>query len=259
MHFRRTTHESSADEFRDSAADEPEGDRQVSQDSRSPFSFSRPGTTTRPSPSLEELDAEQEEVPAAPPVIDRVESVVDSSSTFDGHYTAEQDLRIQGTVSGEITCRGLLTIEQNASARARIDARDAEVFGSVDGDITCSGRLRLAGTAVLTGTVRTRTLIVEEGASITGSIETNFTGDASSPPSRKRPRALDEKPAAASTATATAAKETTDADDEAESEADEPASRNGNGRSQRSRSRDLPSFALVSSEEAAPESQESGT
>ena len=227
----------------------------MSQDSRSPFSFSRPGTTSRPTPSLEELDAQEEAPVASAPVIDRVESVVDSSSTFDGHYTAEQDLRIQGSVSGEITCRGLLTIEQNASARAAIDARDADVFGTVDGDLTCSGRLRLAGTAVLTGTVRTRTLIVEEGASITGSIETNFTGDASSPPSRKRPRALDEKPAAAA-ATATKDEPEPEADSEAEDEA--TGSRNGSGRS-RQRSRDLPSFALVSSDDAAPASQESGT
>lgn len=224
----------------------------MSQDSRSPFSFSRPGATSRPTPSLEEMEP-QEEAPAAAPIIDRVESVVDSSSTFDGHYTAEQDLRIQGTVSGEITCRGLLTIEQNASARARIDARDAEVFGTVDGDITCSGRLRLASTAVMTGTLRTRTLVVEEGASITGSIETNFTGDASTPPSRKRPRALDEKPAA----TASAAKESSDSEEDSEDE--DTGSRNGNGRSQRQRSRDLPSFALVSSEDAAPATQESGT
>jgi cytoskeletal protein CcmA (bactofilin family) len=251
MHFRRTTNETSADELHNSVADAPEGDHRVSQDSRSPFSFSRPGATSRPTPSLEELEP-HEEAPAAPPVIDRVESVVDASSTFDGHYTAEQDLRIQGTVSGEITCRGLLTIEQNASARARIDARDAEVFGSVDGDITCSGRLRLAGTAVLTGTVRTRTLIVEEGASITGSIETNFTGDASSPPTRKRPRALDEKPAAVASAKEDPASESDESDDE------ETTSRGSNGRS-RQRSRDLPSFALVSSEDASPASEESGT
>lgn len=228
----------------------------MSQDSRSPFSFSRPGTTSRPAPSLEDLDVQEEDAPAAPISSDRVESVVDSSSTFDGHYTAEQDLRIQGTVSGEVTCRGLLTIEQNASARARIDARDAEVFGTIDGDITCSGRLRLAGTAVLTGTVRTRTLIVEEGASITGSIETNFTGDASSPPSRKRPRAVEEKPVeAAKTTAASAAK-----DDVAEGEDDDDSSSNGNGtgRSSRPRTRDLPSFALVSSEDASP-ARESGT
>ena len=228
----------------------------MSQDSRSPFSFSRPGTTSRPAPSLEDLDVQEEDAPAAPISADRVESVVDSSSTFDGHYTAEQDLRIQGTVSGEVTCRGLLTIEQNASARARIDARDAEVFGAIDGDITCSGRLRLAGTAVLTGTVRTRTLIVEEGASITGSIETNFTGDASSPPSRKRPRAVEEKPVEdAKTTAASAAK-----DDVAEGEDDDDSSSNGNGtgRSSRPRTRDLPSFALVSSEDAAP-ARESGT
>jgi cytoskeletal protein CcmA (bactofilin family) len=257
MHFRRSSNESGAEELIDSRTDAPEGDRTVSQDSRSPFSFSRPGTTSRPAPSLEDLEVQEEDAPAAPIASDRVESVVDASSTFDGHYTAEQDLRIQGTVSGEITCRGLLTIEQNASARARIDARDAEVFGTVDGDITCSGRLRLASTAVLTGTVRTRTLIVEEGASITGSIETNFTGDASSPPARKRPRSVDEKPA--ETAKASAASATKDEAADTDDDDDASSSGNGTGRSSRPRTRDLPSFALVSSEDATPAARESGT
>lgn len=102
----------------------------------------------------------------------RAESLIDEHSTFDGKYETNQDLRIQGTVSGEITCRGTLTIEQGATANARIQTRDALVRGRIDGDITCTGRLVLTATAVVSGTMKAAALVVEEGASITGTVET---------------------------------------------------------------------------------------
>jgi hypothetical protein len=36
----------------------------------------------------------------------RGQSVVDAHSTFDGRYETDQDLRVEGTISGEVVCRG---------------------------------------------------------------------------------------------------------------------------------------------------------
>ena len=102
----------------------------------------------------------------------RAESVIDVHSTFDGRYETEQDLRVEGVVSGEIVCRGTLTIEREATANAKIEARDAHICGRVDGEVNCSGRLRLASTAVVTGTLKTGTLVIEEGATLRGTVET---------------------------------------------------------------------------------------
>lgn len=201
----------------------------MTQDTRSPFSFGRSGSTPAPRPSMD--DAEYEAT--APAVGSRSESLVDASSTFDGHITTEGDIRIQGLVSGEITCRGLLTIEEQATARARIETRDAEVLGTVEGDISCSGRLHLSPTAVVTGTIRTRTLVVQEGASINGSIETNAAGDLATRSTSRR-----------SSSTSLRKEEEESAGDDDEKSSDTVGSR-------RARSRDLPSFALVSSDESS--------
>lgn len=107
---------------------------------------------------------------AAAPV--RSESTVDRHSSFDGRFETEQDLRIEGTVSGEVICRGMLTLEKDAAARARIHAREATIKGRVEGDVVCTARLTITSTAVVTGTIRAPIVVVEEGASISGNVDT---------------------------------------------------------------------------------------
>lgn len=158
------------------------------------------------------------------------ESLVDRHSSFDGRYETDQDLRIEGTISGEVVCRGVLTIENEASARARIHARDAHIRGRLEGDVVCTGKLLLASTAVVTGTLKAPVLVVEEGASLSGSIDTTQkAGDIVSRSSKAATPATEE-------AAATPAREA--------------ASASGSSSSTRSR-RKVPSFALVSSEAGA--------
>ncbi len=160
----------------------------------------RPEPTPRPRPRAE---AEAELAP-------RAESLVDAHSTFDGKYETDHDLRVQGAVSGEIVCRGTLIVEQGASARARVEARDALIRGRVDGDVVCSGRLLLTATAVVTGTIKAATLVVEEGASLSGTVEAApFTGTPVLPLAVENPAAPETlatvpeaAPAAASTSSA---------------------------------------------------------
>lgn len=109
------------------------------------------------------------------------ESVIDAGVRFEGEYRARNDLRIQGSVSGEMICRGTLTIEEHAQSNARLDAQNCEIFGTVEGEITCAGRIRLGSTAVVNATMRAGSFMVDEGATITGSIETNYTGEVGQP------------------------------------------------------------------------------
>lgn len=158
----------------------------------------------------------------------RSESLVDRHSSFDGRYETDHDLRVEGSISGEVFCRGVLTIEREASARARIQARDAHIRGRLEGDIVCSGKLLLASTAVVTGTLKATTLVVEEGASLSGTVDTT-----------QKPAPLAETArAAVATSAPKAAAEPAPAREPAAT-----APRNGR--------REVPSFAIVSSEERA--------
>ncbi|HNM78157.1 MAG TPA: polymer-forming cytoskeletal protein, partial [Tepidiformaceae bacterium] len=124
-----------------------------------------------------------------------------------------------GQISGEVTCRGLFTVKKDATARARIQTRDAHILGRFEGDLVCSGKLLLAATAQVTGTLKAAVLVVEEGATVSGTVETVAAG---ATPSRVT--------AAAEAAERPAARET--------------------GTVSRSARRDLPSFAIVASDGA---------
>lgn len=161
----------------------------------------------------------------------RAESLIDGHSSFDGKYETEQDLRIEGSISGEIVCRGVLTIEREASARARIQTRDAQIRGRLEGDIVCTGRLLLSATAIVTGTMKAASLVVEEGATVSGSVDT--TGGAVPMPEASRPPR--------ETVTRAAPAPAPDAAVTRESAPASPGARNGR--------REVPTFALVSSDD----------
>lgn len=156
----------------------------------------------------------------------RAESVVDGNSNFDGKFETDQDLRIEGTISGEVICRGRFTIERDATAKTKIQAHEAHIKGKLEGDIVCTGLLVIASSAVVSGTIKAATLIVEEGASLSGTVETVKTAQ----PAANRPTAI-----------------ARDRDRNAV-ELPVPAEAAAVGPGRPSRSREVPSFALVSSE-----------
>lgn len=187
----------------------------------------------------------EEEAHAAPAPEPRNESVVDADSTFDGKYETGRDLRILGTVSGEIVCRGLLTIEQDASAKAKIQASDVEVRGSVEGDLVASGRLLITSTGVITGTIKAATLMVEEGATVRGTVETAGIGGGESEASEPAPRSERNRERQSKNSS----------NENSNEESNTKEGGRGSGRWNRSNTnREVPSFALVSSEERAASS-----
>ncbi|HEY4668454.1 MAG TPA: polymer-forming cytoskeletal protein [Tepidiformaceae bacterium] len=151
-----------------------------------------------------------------------IESVIDAHSSFDGKYETQKDLRIFGSITGEVICRGQLTVERDAVAKARVQAHDVAVRGRVEGELSCTGKLTIESSAVVSATIRTATLVVQEGATVSGNVETS--GAEAAPPVVPASRSRRETPAP-----------------------EEEAA--GNGRA--GRARDLPSFALVSSDERA--------
>lgn len=95
-------------------------------------------------------------------------SIVDRHSIFNGSFRTSRDLRVEGTVEGEIACEGKLIIAQGARVKATITAREIEVAGELDGEVTCSGRFRITPTGSAMGKVTAASLIIEEGARFNG-------------------------------------------------------------------------------------------
>lgn len=85
-----------------------------------------------------------------------------------GKIYADSDFRIDGEVEGTITCSGKVVIGQKGFLKGSISCANAEIIGTVEGDIVVTETLSLRATAVITGDVKTKTLMVEPNAVFNG-------------------------------------------------------------------------------------------
>ncbi|MFM9105462.1 MAG: polymer-forming cytoskeletal protein [Chloroflexota bacterium] len=98
-------------------------------------------------------------------------SLIDRNSGFDGAFTSDRDLRIEGSAKGSIDCKGTVFIAEDARVDATVDAEHVTVAGSLSGEIRCRGRLQVLPTGRLRGKVSTQSLIINEGAIYEGQLE----------------------------------------------------------------------------------------
>ena len=84
------------------------------------------------------------------------------------------DLLVDGSVEGEITSDGVLTVGANASIQAgeknkvAVRTQSAIIHGKVVGDIVVTDRVELASTAELVGDVTAAKISIQEGAVFVG-------------------------------------------------------------------------------------------
>jgi cytoskeletal protein CcmA (bactofilin family) len=77
---------------------------------------------------------------------------------------------VRGTVNGDVETLQDLTIGETGVVNAdAIAGKDMVISGEINGNVKCGGRLRLTNTARLTGNIRARTLVLDEGAMFNGS------------------------------------------------------------------------------------------
>ena len=84
-----------------------------------------------------------------------------------------ESMRIDGTVIGNVDIDGVLNLSDSGRVDGNIDAASARIAGRVYGDINCRNVLHLTSTADVTGDIVTTTLIVDDGAVITGRCQTH--------------------------------------------------------------------------------------
>lgn len=87
-----------------------------------------------------------------------------------GKLTVEGDIRVRGTVDGELAASGDVQIDPSAKVAAPISGRNVSVRGKVTGDVVAAERLLLAGRGSLEGNVRVGRLAIEDGAILNGNV-----------------------------------------------------------------------------------------
>lgn len=98
------------------------------------------------------------------------QSVISRGTTVRGDVQGEESLRVWGWVEGSISLAGDAVIDAGAEVQADISATRIIVGGSVKGNLIASERVEVLPTGKVRGDIRTKVLLVYEGASLTGEV-----------------------------------------------------------------------------------------
>jgi cytoskeletal protein CcmA (bactofilin family) len=90
--------------------------------------------------------------------------------TLHGRLEIHGDLKIAGTVEGELKASGDVLVDSTATVQASIEGANVNVRGQVNGSVTARRRLTLGGSGRLNGDVKVSRLTVEDGATLNGNV-----------------------------------------------------------------------------------------
>lgn len=90
-----------------------------------------------------------------------------------GNINTAGDLRIDGEITGDVTCTAKLVIGEGGLVKGDVDCQSAEISGTVHGQIEAKEVLQLNHSASVTGDIEAMRFIVEDGASINGRCTTS--------------------------------------------------------------------------------------
>ena len=94
--------------------------------------------------------------------------VIASGTKIEGKITSSEDLRLDGTVVGEVTCDKKLVMGATGNVDGQIKTVDSSIHGKVKGEIKSSGTLHLHESANIDGVIVARKMQVDSGASYSG-------------------------------------------------------------------------------------------
>lgn len=94
---------------------------------------------------------------------------INSDTVIEGSIKAKGNLRIDGTLKGDLECQGRVVIGASGSVHGEIRCENAEIEGSIKANVIVSELLSLKSTAKVQGDIVTKKLAIEPGATFSGS------------------------------------------------------------------------------------------
>lgn len=136
------------------------------------------------------------------------DTLIGEGTVFEGKISSAAGVRIEGQLTGDVSCEGDVTVGEQAKVKSHIAARDVIIAGVVHGNVTAKGKLTITSKGQLFGNANAASFIIDEGGVFQGvstmeSTARAQTGDsagtpAASPDMQPKPAAAAAQPAAPS-------------------------------------------------------------
>jgi cytoskeletal protein CcmA (bactofilin family) len=120
-------------------------------------------------------------------------SLISAGTTLKGDLNSNSDLRIDGTLIGNITSTAKVIIGANGVVEGDINGQQADILGKVTGTINVKELLQLKGTSLVQGNIKAGKLQVEPTATFNGECHMNASDTRKEPVADKRQHAPVEK------------------------------------------------------------------
>jgi cytoskeletal protein CcmA (bactofilin family) len=105
----------------------------------------------------------------------RAEALLGPATTVRGRISGEGDVRVAGTLEGDVDLRGTLTVDEGGAVRGRtLAAREVVVAGEVVADVHAEGGITVLAGATVRGRLRGRAVRVHEGARLSADLDAEF-------------------------------------------------------------------------------------
>ncbi len=103
-------------------------------------------------------------------------TLIGAGTTLKGDISSNSDLRIDGTVIGNIQSTAKVVIGANGVVEGDITGNQADIIGKVTGNIKAKDLLQLRGDSVVTGNLYAEKLQVEPSAMFNGQCHMGSAG-----------------------------------------------------------------------------------
>ncbi len=95
-------------------------------------------------------------------------NLIGNGTKIVGDITSAGDVRIDGTLTGNISISGKFVLGPNGTVEGNITSINADLSGEVKGTVNVAETLSLKSTAKINGDIITSKLMIEPGALFTG-------------------------------------------------------------------------------------------
>ncbi|MEI7437286.1 MAG: polymer-forming cytoskeletal protein [bacterium] len=94
-----------------------------------------------------------------------------------GNLKCTGGVRLAGRLAGDLVCGGDVLVEKTSQVKGNLTVNTVTVYGRLAGNIVAKDRIELRSGARVTGDIKGKRLIVEDGVSFVGKSEINASGE----------------------------------------------------------------------------------